>query len=392
MSFDPGTGIDLPPEISTREGRLNPYPWYRSMRNDAALRYDGERGCWDAFTYSAASTILTDEDTFSSSIIGRDMAFQDSLLAMDPPRHTRIRGAVKEYFEPREVRELEPEIRDTARSLLDGALDGELDIVQDLAYPLPIITIADLLDVPEDRRDDFKRWSDHVIAGPQLTGGDLENLVETRSDALLSIGEFFHEIIELRKRDPGNDLVSRVVQSDEDFSYNELLHLFGLLLVAGNVTTTNLITNAVRCFIENPEALRDIEEGENLETAVEEALRYRSPVQQTARIATRDTVVEGHEVKEGDPVIVWLASANRDPEVFDKPDEFVHTRSPNPHMAFGKGIHICLGAPLARLEARIALSTLFDGIEYIQPVPAELEPVSATFLHGVTSYPVEVGV
>lgn len=392
MSIEPGTGIPLPPPITGREGRLDPFPWYRENRRESPLQYDSGRECWDIFGYDAVDSVLTDPETFSSSIIGRDIAFQDSLLGMDPPRHTRIRESVAEYFEPGAVRELEPRIQETADDLLDRALDGGMfDVVNDFAYQLPILTIADLLGVPGDRRDEFKQWSDEVIAGPQLTGGDLDSLVETRSDALLNIGEFFHEIIEHRRRNPDDDLISQVVRIDHDFTYNELLHLFGLLLVAGNVTTTNLITNAVRCFAQRPTVLDEVmHDDEVLATAVEEVLRYRSPVQQTARIATRDTEVEGHTIEEGEPVVAWLASANRDPEVFDSPQEFRHTREPNPHVAFGRGIHICLGAPLARLEAQTALSTLFDRVTDIEPVETELTPVSATFLHGVTSYPVRV--
>jgi cytochrome P450 len=278
-----------------------------------------------------------------------------------------------------------------ATELVEEAVGGgEMDVVDDLARWLPTMTIAALLGVPPEERERFKEWSDTIVAGPQLTGGDREALQERQEAAGREMRDYFMEVMARRAEEPRDDLISDVLLEYDggDLTEGEIRGIFELLLVAGNVTTTNLITNAVWCLAAN-DCVGTVRGDEDaLERAVEETLRYRSPVQWTSRIPTEPAEVEGHEIAAGTPVRTYIGSANRDPAVFDRPDEFRPDRDPNPHMAFGRGIHFCLGAALARLEARIALSELFDRVEDVRLAATDLEPVAGTFLYGVRELPV----
>ena len=389
--------VPLPEPLQTREGNLEPFDWFRDRRAEGAVLRDDDRGCWDAFTHDAVDTVLTDPETFSNAIIGESVVFQDTLLGMDPPEHTEKRGLVGDYFTPTAVRSHEDAIRTRARGFLDDAIadgGGTFDVVSTVAYPLPIATIADLLGAEDAIREELKRASDGAIAGPQLSGvEDRQSFEAQRDDAVMNVAEIVNDLVMAKRRDPGDDLVSDLVR-DTDLTHYEVIRLCGLLLVAGHVTTTNLITNAVRCLAERPEALATVRaaarEGDHdaLDRCVEEVLRFRSPVQQTARIATHDLTVAGREIVADDIVVTWLQSANRDPAVFDDPDTFDPTRDPNPNMAFGRGPHVCLGAHLARLEARVALEELFRRVETLELAETRYEPVEASFLHGVQELPV----
>lgn len=389
--------VPLPEALRTREGNLQPFDWFRQRREQGAVQRDDRRGCWDAFSHDAVDAILTDHETFSNAIIGESVVFQDTLLGMDPPEHTEKRGLVEQYFTPDAVRSHEDAIRERARALLDDAMGvqgGTFDVVRTIAYPLPIATIADLLGATDDIREELKRASDGAIAGPQLTGADdWASFRAERGDAVMEVAEIVNDLVMAKRRDPADDLVSDLVR-DTELTHYELIRLCGLLLVAGHVTTTNLIGNAVRCLAARPDAFATVRsaarDGDHaaLDRCVEEVLRFRSPVQQTARVATGDAAVAGRDIAEDDVVVAWLQAANRDPAVVDDPGTFDPTRDPNPNMAFGRGPHVCLGAHLARLEARVALEELLRRVETLELVDTTYEPVEASFLHGVQELPV----
>lgn len=391
---DDQDGPGRPAALASREAQLEPFEWYRRMRRESPVRYDESRDCWGVFEYETVSEILLDPERFSSV---RDPEGGDeypSMLSADPPEHTKLRQPVEAFFTPGAVESLEPDVRRTAERLVDEALaDGDrFDLVSALSYPLPIMTIAALLGVPREDREQFKEWSDTVVAGPQLTGGDQTRLEDRQREAGQALVDYFDGVVERRRENPRDDLVSKVLTADDGgqlLTDEELLGLFRLLLVAGNVTTTNLITNAVWCLCEW-DRLGAVRDESSLAGVVEETLRFRSPVQRTSRVATEDVEVDGHRVPEGDTIVTWLGAANRDPARFEAPDQFRPERSPNPHMAFGRGIHICLGAPLARLEGRIALEVLFDRVEDLRLVDAAYEPLPSTFLYGVQELPVEI--
>ncbi len=380
-----------PAAIADRESQLEPFDWYRKMRTESPVRYDERRQEWDVFRYETVEAILRDPERYSSDR-NPDADGPPSMLSSDPPTHTRLRSPVEGRFAPSEVERLEPEIREMATDLVDDAVAGDqrLDVVDDLARWLPMMTIAALLGVPPSERETFKEWSDTIVAGPQLTGGDRDRL-EARQDAAGDeMRAYFTDVLARRAADPQDDLMSDVMlEQGDELTEQEIRGIFQLLLIAGNVTTTNLITNAVWCFATHGVVEDVAADEELLTTAIEEVLRYRSPVQWTSRIPTEPVVVEGVDIPAGEQIRTWLGSANRDPAQIDDPDQFVPDRSPNPHLAFGRGIHFCLGAALARLEARVALSTLFERIRDVRLVETEYEPVAGTFLYGVQALPIE---
>ena len=382
-----------PGALAEREAKREPFGWYRRMHEADGIRYDEERACWDVFAYDAVTSVLADAETFSSVTVSEeDRSGLPSMLNADPPEHTKLREPVEEYFQPGAVRDLAPEIRETTASLLDEAEEGggdRIDVVNDLAWPLPIHTIAALLGVPAEDREQFKAWSDAVVAGPQLTDGDHVELEARRQEAALALADYFADVCARRREDPRDDLISKVLLETE-LSDMEVLGLFRLLLIAGNVTTTNLITNAVWCLADAGLLGAVRENPDRIDDAIEETLRHRSPVQRTVRRATRETEIRGRRVEPDDRLAVWLGAANRDPGRFDAPGRFDLDRSPNPHVAFGRGIHVCLGAPLARLEAEIALETLLSRYATVERVEADPDPVASPFIYGVQELPVAV--
>lgn len=396
----------LPDELDTRSAWLDPFDWYREMRETAPVRYDPDRYVWDVFRYDDVKTVMDDDELFSASPRnatdfeepeGEDEGLiLDTMLLQDPPRHDELRSVVDDAFEPRAVRELEPRIREVADSLLDEALvgtTGEIDLVSALSYPLPVIVIAELLGVPESDRDQFRRWS-HMLTRAASDDVDTEEFMREQREAGEEMATYFLTEIQDRRQEPRDDLLTTIATEEGSggrLSHREALGTCILLLVAGNITTTNLITNAVRCFGEADGDLygRVARDEQFLTSAVEEVLRYRSPVQAMTRVAMEDVELGGETIEAGETLAVWLGSANHDDRQFAEPGSFRPGRSPNQHLAFGHGTHYCLGAPLARLEAKVALSTLADRLSTIELADAELQPTRSSFVYGVESLPVQ---
>ncbi|WP_458189456.1 cytochrome P450 [Haladaptatus sp. NG-WS-4] len=395
----------FPAELEERDAWLEPFDWYAEMHEQAPVRYDSDRETWDVFRYEDVKEILAnDDDRFSTSprnIHGfqeppEDEGFLlDTMLLQDPPRHDELRSVVNDAFEPRAIGELEPRIRTLTNELLDEALaetNGEFDIVDALAYPLPVIVIAELLGIPRDDRNQFKRWSETIIRG---AGQDVdpETFVQEQRQAGQEMAGYFWSQLENRRQNPQDDLLTTIATAEGEsgrLSHREALGMCMLLLIAGNITTTHLITNAVRCFDEHETdlfaALTDDEQG--LATAIEEVLRYRAPVQAMTRVPLEDVELAGETLKAGDGIVVWLGAANRDERQFPDADTFIPDRSPNQHLGFGHGTHYCLGAPLARLEAKVALDELTDRLSEIEVTDTDLQPVRSSFIYGVESLPI----
>lgn len=376
--------------------RDNPYPYYAMARQAAPVVYADAIGGWSVFGYENCRTILRNPALFSSNAaqflegLNPD---QQSMLGSDPPRHTQLRNLVNLAFTPRRVAALEPRLRQISKELLDAVqAQGSFDLVRDLSYPLPVIVISELLGVPSEDRAVFKRWSDEIVAhlGQNIRpGADIPPALQAAEDEFIA---YFTEQIERHRQAPQDDLIQALLAAEIDgrkLSANELLSFCILLLVAGNETTTNLIGNAMRCFLDFPAELERVQANRSLlPSAIEEVLRFRSPVQATIRFATEDTELGGQGIQRGQRVIVWLAAANRDPAEFPDPDRFDVSRQPNRHLAFGLGIHFCLGAPLARLEALVALDTLLERFQSLQRLNNDaFEPVEGFIMHGVKSLP-----
>lgn len=386
-----------PAPLQNRSGRLDPFDWYREMRAEKPISYDEERRAWDVFRYEEVRTVLSDHETFSSDTTPQDAPEMDgpnplseSMLNIDPPEHERLRQFVDDRFRPGAIRDRRPYVETVAESLLDDIEGETFNLVSAYSFPLPVIVIAELLDIPTDRRDEFKQWSDALVAAPrEQTEETLRENEQRRQQSMMEMASFFRDALKERRGGDGDDLVTLAANA-ERLTPTEQLGFCILLLIAGNITTTNLITNAIWSFAEQG-ILNDVASGIiDREQAVEEVLRFRSPVQAMSRVTTEDTELDGTEIDAGERVTAWIGSANRDESVFDSPDEFQPERSPNRHIAFGNGIHYCLGAPLARLEADVALSVLFDRYDTIETTDDPLHPVSSPIVYGVESLQLHV--
>lgn len=382
------------PNINDPAFLENPFPFYELGRAMSPLILP-ERGLAMVFGYDDATAILKDWETWSSRFPPPPEVTdppEPMMLSSDPPRHTRLRSLVSQAFTPRMVEQLEPRIREITRELLAPALEaGECDLVAALAYPLPVIVIAEILGIPPEDRAKFKEWSDEAVAslGTALGGGGRQ----IRAEVFEEMREYFTRMTEERRQRPRNDLISGLVQAEQDgerLTFADLLQMLVLLLVAGNETTTNLISNTMLSFLEHPGELAKVAaEPARIPGAIEEVLRYNSPVQATVRRPTRDVELRGKTIPANLPTVVWLAAANRDPAQFPEPLRFDVERSPNRHLAFGLGIHFCLGAPLARLEARVAYEELLGAATGFERTTEGMLPRVPTFImRGVLELPI----
>jgi cytochrome P450 len=318
------------------------------------------------FDYDGVKRALSDTDAFSSRY------GPEWLIFLDPPRHTKLRALISRAFTPRSVANLEPRIRQLARELLDQTVErGQMDLVAEFSAPLPMLVIAEMLGIPVADRPRFQLWSDVILAmsytisdrGTEAARVATEDFVAVTAE----MNGYLTGLLGQRRAAPQDDLLTRLVEAEVDgerLTQAEILGFFQLLILAGSETTMNLIGNAVLCFVEHPDQLARLRAAPDLlPTAIEEVLRYRSPLQWIARLTRRAVELHGRTVPAGKLVLTMIGSANRDPRQFPRPDHFDVTRDPNPHLAFGHGLHFCLGAPLGRLEARIALSELLKRVK-----------------------------
>lgn len=388
--------------------RDNPYPHYSKLLEGAPRKFTLFMPTTLAARYDDCVAILRDHERFSNSPPRNSLvdmlrkeygpfAGAPTMLDSDPPVHTRLRRLVSRAFTPRRVKDMEGRIREIARGLLDAAeRAGRFDLMTDLANPLPVIVIAEMLGVPPEEHAQFKEWSNGIIEGGQLAfraAMPTENLTKSTRE----LRAYLTQQIERRRREPGEDLIAALVQAHEEggsLSSEELLAFVVLLLLAGNETTTNLIGNGMLALGRNPEQLERLRrEPALMPTAVEEMLRYDSPVQSTVRTCTGDANVNGTPIAKDEMVFVIIAAANRDPRKFPEPERFDITRSPNEHLSFGEGIHFCLGAPLARLEGAIAIGSALERFPRLRLADPDAAPVyrGSYILRGLKSLPMAIG-
>lgn len=365
--------------------RWNDLAWLREMRDSEPVWWDAQLKMWHVFRYDDVATVLSDHATFGSDF-GRLFPQQADLtagniLAMDPPRHHRLRRLVSQAFTPRAIAGLEDRIVALTNELLDG-LEGRtrIELVGDLAYPLPVIVIAELLGVPAGDRPLFKEWAEDLL-NQEIVDPTDEQAVAESGRRLAKFHDYLREHVAERRRTPRRDLLSELTTAEIDgerLDDKEIVGFATVLLLAGHITTTVLLGNSIRCFDAHPEtqaALRA--EPDLLPAAIEEVLRFSTPFSRSGRVTTTEVRLGEQLIAPDSFVTVWLNSANRDEHQFERPDEFVIDRSPNAHLGFGRGIHFCIGAPLARLEARLALGILlrrFAHLELDPDVPVEMYP------------------
>jgi len=313
------------------------------------------------------------------------------LLEMDPPNHTRLRSLVHKAFTPKMVENIRPRIAEIAENLMDGMSNqkvGEGDLIQIFAFPLPITVIAEMLGVPSTDREKFREWTKNLLFGDNQ---------ETAMVSAMEFAGYINELMEERKARPQDDLLTSLIQAEEagdKMNHIELTSMIFLLLVAGHETTVNLIGNGTLAFLRNPDQLEKLRNNPALiKNAIEEILRYDGPVETTTtRWAFEDVTVGDVTIPKGEAVLASLLGANRDPAVFDNPDKFdIERPNAGKHIAFGAGIHYCLGAPLARLEGTIALDMLLNRFKNLELAvnPDELEWNPTILLHGMKALPVK---
>lgn len=382
----------------------DPYPYYAYMRRQAPVYWVEPLHAWAVSRYDDVFFVQKNPQLFSSSNFFALVPLEDKdptregthIIASDPPAHTRLRKLANRAFTPRIIQALELHIREIVSELLDRMEErGSCDVMTDLAMPLPIIVIAELLGVERERREDFRRWTDAFvrIAGGLATGEDLDQLHQDMG----AMHIYFQQMIEVRRKAPKADFISALIQAQDEeqrLTAGEVFNLATFVLIAGNETTRNLIGNTTLALLQNQQELAKVHANPALLPAlVEEGLRYDSPIQVVHRLAVQDVEVAGTMIRAGTPVLVLVGSANRDERMFADPDRFDVTRSnAQDNIAFGFGIHFCLGAPLARLEGRIALEMMLARFPRLAQRDEPIEKNSVLYIQrGLNKLPVTCG-
>ena len=394
------------------EKRFSPFEFYSFMRKNNPVAFDEQNEQWVLYRYRDIEKILRDHIKFSSKfeLFKVPQEYQEnlnrpSLLNSDPPYHRKLRSIVDTLFVPIEISKLEPRIENIANELIDHIIEknnATMDLITDFAYPLPATVIAELLGVPAEDQDTFRQWADNIVS-LEITS-DIDSI--RKADKTVSdMDIYFSKLIEKKKKIPANDLITHIIRAKVDghfLSEKEILSFCGLLLNAGHVTTVNLIGNLVFSLLENPQEFKRLQENQNslIKPAIEETLRYRSPVQFLIRTANVDVILsegrkegERKEIKKGQELVLYLGSANHDESIFTDPERFDITRKNLRHLGFGNGIHFCLGASLARLEGQIALRIILERFKDLQfnfdytdkqDLYTKVTPFKSSFLLGLS--------
>jgi cytochrome P450 len=387
--------------------RADPYSVYRRLRTEEPVhqspfgmvvlsRY---ADCVAMLRHPSVSNDFRRSPNFREEMQRQGLDADEALLGtrpflfLDPPDHTRLRGLVNKAFTPRVVEELRPKIEALVHELIDAAAArGSLEVIEDLAYPLPVTVICQMLGVPAEDHEQFRAWSRMAARNldPEMTIPPEE--LKKREAAIGNFTEFFRGLIEQRRAEPRDDLISALIAAEDEgskLSEDELLATLILLLIAGHETTVNLIGNGILALLRNPDQLALLRSDPSLiKTAVEELLRYDPPVQLTSRLALEDIPIPSTTIKAGINPLLLIGSANRDPEQFADPERLDITREDNRHIAFGMGIHFCLGAPLARVEGQIAIQAFAQRVEGATLAVDQPEYKENITLRGLASLPV----
>ena len=416
---------------------LKPFPFYSQMRKLHPIVYDDKNKVWGIFCYDDIQNVLTNHRLFSSDVQklmkmeqknikpqgqGQNEEQQKvesvrrSILTSDPPYHNKLRSVISSAFTLITIGRLRPRIDEICHDMIDDVIEeGHMDLINDLAYPLPVTVIAELLGIPSDDRDTFKKWADELIGSTASSNSNLP--VDRASEQIFKrvqteMDSYFINIIEKRKANKvsSTDLISNLLKAEIDgnkLTEEEILAFCSLLLLAGHVTTVNLIGNMIRSLLEFPKQLEllllqhnrhrinkyNSDNYPSISSVIDETLRYKSPVQALIRFATEDVVIRDQKIRRGQRLLIWIGSANHDESVFPDAERFDITRSfsSNAHLAFGYGIHFCLGSALATLEAEVVLKIILDrlkNLKFAEDYREEsLKPLYGIFFHGVRNLP-----
>ena len=377
MAQQPRSTLNNPSPLDSATA-ANPYVRYKQLREEESVHWNQGINSWTLTRYTDVLAALRDQRLSSeqmSAIRGRlsetaaekiqplIRLFSDMMIMSDPPDHMRLRKLANKAFTPRVVDRMRSHIQNVVEDLLDGIekdgrQDGRFDVITDLAYPLPAVVISEMLGVPDEDRDQFRKWTGD-LAGFLGNFRMVAETADTAQSSALEMSDYLRKIITQRRLEPQEDLISALVTAEEDgdtFSEAELYSMCILLMLAGHETTTNLIGNGLLALLQKRDQLERLQADPGMiETAVEEFLRYDSPIQAVARIAMEDIELGGKRIEKGQRVSLILGAANRDPDRFSNPDRLDIAREDNRHLSFGFGSHFCLGAALARLEAQTAV-------------------------------------
>jgi cytochrome P450 len=373
----------------------DPYPAYRRMREEAPVFWSEAWDAWLITRFDDVVVSLRDHDRFSSRgrLVGLIDALPESvrsdaqplrehfstsgLIHSDPPDHTRMRSLISQAFSPRMIAALEPRIGQIVGQLLDRIEPGaSFDVMTALAYPLPAIVIAELLGARPEDRDRFRSWSDDIVAF-QGQGRAIPEAVSISARSLVEMRAYIAELVAERRATPHQDLLANLVAVEEAgdrLTLDEIYSTCVTFLIGGHETTTSLIANGLYSLLRHPDQLAAVRaDGDLMAGAIEECLRVESPIQRTFRRVAADCEFHGHHMREGQIVVQLLGAANRDADHFERSEAFDITRRPNRHIAFGSGVHFCIGAPLARLEARVALRALLERWPRLELATGQIE-------------------
>jgi cytochrome P450 len=422
--------------LQQEEIRSNPYPFYEQLREQEPIHWDEELGFWVFSRFADIESLYTDERFSRAQGLMRNFqrlseseqklvepvyhSFSKTVFYADPPYHTHLRGLMNHAFTPRRVERLRPSIQKIVNELLDAAQnnDGMIDIIRDLAYPLPVMVIAELLGLPATDRERFKKWSDDLFAILGTVREKSPSLLERAVQSLHEMTEYVKALSRKRREAPQDDLLTALLSVTEDddlacphppnsptvhiageltgervasstLTGEELVSNINILLSTGHETTTHLIGNGLLALLQHPEQMQRLQaQPALLAPTIEEMLRYDSPVQITYRSALADANIAGRQIHQGDLVNTILGSANRDPARFSTPDRFDITRNEGRHLGFGIGIHFCIGAPLVRLEAEIVFETILHRFPTIRLSAETLDWQEHPIFRGLKSLPV----
>lgn len=337
--------------------------WYREMRENQPVYFDQDHKVWEVFRYKDVQSVLRDHADYSVKMTLPEN-FPSTLGKADPPRHRELRSLVSKAFTPRSIEELTPRLVEIIDDLLEATLtSGKMDVMADLTYPLPVRVIAEMLGLPAQDQEQFRVWS-YQLLEQLVRGGQPDNN---------ELFHYFSDLLEERKRDPQADLISSLLAAEEDgarLTREEILCMCLEMMMAGNVTTTMLLSYALNHLSQQPEMYEALRADPSLiPGALEETLRYDFSEISLRRTARQDLVIDGHEIKKGEMIVAWVGAAHFEEDYFPNAEHFDIRRSPNPHMTFGYGLHVCLGSPLARLEAKVALERIVARFSAIHPDP-----------------------
>ncbi|MGH2812580.1 MAG: cytochrome P450 [Actinomycetota bacterium] len=389
------------------EFRIDPVPTYRRLLDEAprlplalgtGCVLSKHADCMAVLEHPGTSHDFRNSETFRA-LQGGDYMFTEeferrrSFLFMDPPDHTRLRGLVSKAFSRRRLEALRPRVNELVDELIDRVFDaGEMELIEDFAYPLPVTVISEMLGVPPADHAVFGDWSRELARSLDPEPMIAPEVVERRNRAADAFREYFTKLIEQRRRDPKEDLLSALIAAEEageKLTLDELLSTLILLLIAGHETTVNLLGNGVLALLRNRDQFEALKQNPSLSKGmVEETLRYDPPVLFTGRVVMEDVHLDGLTLEKGWQTLLLLGAANRDPEVFDDPNRFDIDRKPNPHLAFGMGIHFCLGAPLARLEGEIGFASIARRLPDLELATESPDYRENIVLRGLAALPV----